>query len=151
MSDRVSPTLTTLTTAAAMLAAMTVAGCSASRPTETADQSEMTHEVLLTPETFDSIVRSEKAALIDFSADWCAPCQQMKPEVAQIADEMQDELVVAVADMTDNDDAPAAPVAVAWNVEGYPTFILVRNGEELARTSGSMRAGKLTSWVRENL
>ena len=147
MIDRLKRTLT-LTVAAVAVVAV---GCSANRPVEQPEQSELSSEVQLTPDTYESIVHSEQAALIDFSADWCGPCQLMKPEVARIAEDMKGELVVAIADMTDNESAPAAPAAVAWKVEGYPTFILVRNGQELGRRSGSMPSGELTSWVRENL
>lgn len=130
-----------------LLGLVLAVGCSSSRSVETLTVTA--HEQKLTPDNYDAIVKSAKPALIDFSAAWCGPCQAVKPDVEALAREMDGELVVAIADMTERGKAAAAPVAAAWNIEAYPTFVLVREGQELARHEGA--PGDLKGWVRSNL
>ena len=137
---------------------LALAGCSSSRPSEQLTEAQADDiaagealERQLTPETYTAIVKSKTPALIDFSAAWCGPCQKMKPEVAALAKQLDGQLVVAIADMTDNEKAVAAPVAVAWEIDGYPTFVLVKDGVEIDRQVGGLPPGELTEWVRGNL
>lgn len=106
------------------------------------------HEVELTPETFEELVHADTPVLVDFSAAWCGPCQEVKPQVERLAADREGSLVVAIADMTER-DAVANPIAEAWNVSGYPTFVLVRNGQELGRAIGA--PANLAEWVDSHL
>ena len=107
------------------------------------------HEVALTPDSYETVMASGKPVLVDFSATWCGPCMQAKPEVEELAADMQNELVVAVADMSAAKPA-ASPIARAWGVSGYPTFVLIKDNTEVARSVG-MPYGSLEDWVREHL
>jgi thioredoxin 2 len=42
-------------------------------------------------------------------------------------------------------------VAGRLRIQGIPAFILFRNGQEVARTSGSQSAGQLLGWARAAL
>ena len=108
------------------------------------------HEQSLTAANYNEIVHSDTPALIDFSAAWCGPCQLLKPEVEAIAAKMDGELVVAIADMTDNHESPAAPIAVSWDVNAYPTLVLVKNGQELDRLVGPSPE-ELQPWIERSL
>ena len=123
-------------------------GCSS--PPPPTELTVTSHERELTPGNYQEIVHSKTPALIDFSAAWCGPCQQMKPEVESLAQNMDGELVVAIADMTDRKDAPVAPIASAWKIQGFPTFVLVRDGKEIDRMVGA-NVGGLEAWVRSKL
>jgi len=45
-------------------------------------------------EEFDALINSDKLVLIDFYADWCAPCKKMKPYLDEISKDMADNVVI---------------------------------------------------------
>ncbi len=51
---------------------------------------------------FDALLNSDKLVLIDFYADWCAPCKKMKPYLDEISKDMADKVVVIRINADDN-------------------------------------------------
>ncbi len=85
----------------------------------------------LTEATFDEeVLKSDKPVLVDFNADWCGPCQMLKPTVEQIASET-DAVKIASVNIDDNDD-----LAYRYNVSSIPCLVLFKNGEEVKRCVG---------------
>lgn len=56
----------------------------------------------MTKQQFEELLNSEKLVLIDFYADWCAPCKKMKPYLAEISKEMADKVVVVRINVDEN-------------------------------------------------
>jgi thiol-disulfide isomerase/thioredoxin len=74
--------------------------------------------------------------LLDFTASWCGPCQQMRPNVEQLA---RKGYPVKVIDFDRSRD-----VAERYQVSSIPTFIVVdSSGRPLARTEGYQPAADL--------
>jgi thioredoxin 1 len=51
---------------------------------------------------FEALLNSEKLILVDFYADWCAPCQKMKPYLEEITNEMASTVTVIRVNADDN-------------------------------------------------
>lgn len=86
----------------------------------------------LTIDKFNELIKSEKIVLVDFYADWCAPCKKMKPYLEEISKEMADKVEVIRINADDNQQLckdlkiDALPVlqiyknkALTWNHSGY--------------------------------
>lgn len=56
----------------------------------------------MTMAQYRSLTNSNKLVLVSFSADWCAPCQRMKPFIDQISREYKDRIVVVRIDVDAN-------------------------------------------------
>ena len=80
-----------------------------------------------------TIAESEVPVLVDFYADWCAPCKVMAPAVDQLAARHQGRLLVA---KVDTDKSPRT--AQSFDIRGIPTVIVFENGREVNRASGAM-------------
>jgi thioredoxin 1 len=89
-------------------------------------------------ETFRDILKSGIPVLVDFYADWCGPCQMMKPVLQELHQKFGDKLRILKIDVDKN---PA--VAQAFEVQGIPTLILFKNEEIAWRQSGAMPAKQL--------
>ncbi len=86
----------------------------------------------VTYDTFESkILQAAKPALVDFWADWCAPCKRIAPVVEELAEEYAGKMLVARMDVDDNRQTPGH-----YGVQGIPTLILFKNGKEATRLVG---------------
>ena len=64
--------------------------------------------------------------LIEFHTSWCGYCKKQQPELEQM-----DKIWIG---QVDAEKAPA--IAVNFKVNSFPTFLIMKNGEELERFSG---------------
>ena len=81
--------------------------------------------------TFQEIIKGEIPVLVDFYADWCAPCKIMNPILKKIKKNMGDNLKIIKINVDNNQQ-----VARKFQVRGIPTFILFKNNEVKWRQSG---------------
>lgn len=83
-------------------------------------------------EDFDRTVRKASVpVLVDFYADWCAPCRMVAPLMDEIAKRSVGRLLVA---KVDTDRAPS--VALTLGIQSIPTVILFHGGKETRRAVG---------------
>jgi thioredoxin len=85
-----------------------------------------------TPETFKDLTR-EGSVLVDFWGPRCQPCLQMMPTVEKLEEESAGVVRVVKVNASENRD-----VCRELRVFGLPTYILLRDGEELERLSGEV-------------
>ncbi|MDG1237388.1 MAG: thioredoxin [Flavobacteriales bacterium] len=87
--------------------------------------------------TFQEIIKSDHPVLVDFHADWCAPCKTMNPILKNIKKELGDKLKIIKINVDNNQQ-----VANRFQVKGIPTFILFQNSEVKWRQSGVLSETK---------
>jgi thioredoxin 1 len=80
---------------------------------------------------FNTIINSSTPVLVDFFAEWCAPCKVQSPILVEIARELSGKLKVIKIDIDKNPE-----IAARFQVRGVPTLALFRNGNMLWRQSG---------------
>jgi thioredoxin 1 len=80
--------------------------------------------------------------LTDFYADWCGPCQAMKPALEKFETEYKDKVTVTRVDVDKNEK-----LAAQSNIMGIPTFVIYKDNVEIARRSGAMPYDVFKSWV----
>ena len=95
---------------------------------------------------YKHIAHSDVPILVDFSADWCAPCRAMEPVFARAAGELEPEVRIAKVDTQASSD-----IATRYGIRAIPTMILFKGGAELGRVSGAMDLGRLLSWVYQTI
>lgn len=98
-----------------------------------------------TRENFDELVASG-TTLVDVWGPDCRPCLALKPHVEKLAEARDDVKVVML-------EAPKARrVCIRLKVHGLPTFLLMRDGEEVARLSEStISPTQLHDWLDKSL
>ena len=67
----------------------------------------------------DWVMRSERPAIIDFYADWCAPCKRLEPRLRQIAQIYNGEVDFYRIDVDDNPD-----IAAAFQIRNIPCLLI---------------------------
>jgi len=100
---------------------------------------EMAEPFEVTDASFESdVLDSEEAVLVDFWAEWCAPCKMIAPIVHELAEEYEGSLKVAKLDADVNPNT-----MMAYGVMGIPTLILFKGGEIVERITGFMPKERL--------
>ena len=83
--------------------------------------------------------------LIKFSAEWCGPCKAMNNVVNKVL------VKFPALEFEDIDVEDNINIVEHYNVKNLPTFVIVDNDKEIARTSGSMTQSKFESWLVLNI
>jgi len=94
----------------------------------------------------EKVLKSDKPVLVDFWAEWCAPCRMIAPALDEISQEMGDRIKVVKVNVDDN---PATPAQ--YGVRGIPALMIVRNGEVIAQQVGAAPKATLVSWINSVL
>ncbi len=85
---------------------------------------------------------NDRLVVVDVGASWCGPCRMIAPHFEALASEFGSSAVFAKVD-----GDQARDVAAHLRVEGFPTFVFLRQGVELDRLVGADAEG-LTRRVR---
>lgn len=88
------------------------------------------------------VLNSDLPVLIDFNADWCGPCQMLKPVIHELAEELDAVKFVSV----NVDDVPE--LAEEFEVFSIPCLVLVKDGKEADRRIGSAPKHVLEGWLK---
>ena len=90
--------------------------------------------VEITDETFiNKVLNAELPVVVEFRADWSPFCKQMTPIVAAVAVGSGDTFIVGRLDIDKNPET-----LQAYKVDGIPTYLVFRDGKEVARFAGAM-------------
>ncbi|MCI8300123.1 MAG: thioredoxin [Lachnospiraceae bacterium] len=80
---------------------------------------------------FNSVKNSGKPVLLDFYADWCAPCRMVSPIVEEIAEEHPQYLIGKI----NIDREPE--LAQQFKILSIPTLAVIKNGELISQSAGA--------------
>jgi thioredoxin 1 len=84
----------------------------------------------LTDKNFQQQTKN-KVVLVDFWAEWCAPCKMMAPVLNDVADELTGNAFVGKLNIEQYQS-----MAQQFNVRSIPTLIIFKNGKEVKRFVG---------------
>lgn len=90
---------------------------------------------------FDNIVKTGETVLVDFYTEWCGPCNVLKPILEGLSEKVNDITFTKV------DVSEEYRLGARFKINHVPTMILMKNGEEIARTSSMSR---LEEWLDSN-
>ncbi|MGI6367913.1 MAG: thioredoxin [Anaerolineae bacterium] len=92
------------------------------------------------------VLDAARTVLVDFWADWCAPCKMMEPLLERLADAHADTLLVLKADVKASPD-----LVERYNVTNLPTLVVFKQGEAVAHLTGAMPLGVLEKRLQQHL
>ncbi len=101
----------------------------------------------VTDDSFETdVLKASGPVLVDFWAEWCAPCKMIAPALEEIGAEFKDRLTVVKVNIDENPGAPNT-----YGVRGIPTLILFKDGKPAATKIGAAPKSALKEWVTASL
>jgi thioredoxin 1 len=87
----------------------------------------------VTDKTFDAeVLKSDKPVIVDFWAEWCAPCRAIAPIIKQLADEHGDQVKIVKMNI---DESPQTPGQ--YGVRAIPTVLAFQDGQVREQLQGA--------------
>jgi len=87
----------------------------------------------VTDATFEGeVLKSETPVLVDFWAEWCAPCRAIAPIVKELADQYGDKVKVVKINI---DESPQTPGT--YGIRSIPTVLAFNNGQVVSQLTGA--------------
>ena len=89
-------------------------------------------EIELTDENFvQEVMDSTKPVMVDFWAEWCAPCRMLSPIVSELAQEYEARIRVGKLNVDKNPET-----ASRFGIMSIPTLIFFKNGNVVDKLVG---------------
>lgn len=96
----------------------------------------------LSESDFRAALATHAPLLVDFYADWCAPCRAMAPVVESLARDHGSYLTVGKLNVDDH-----GRIAISNSVRSIPTLIFFAGGQEVDRLVGFPGPAEVKSWA----
>ncbi|MSQ22441.1 MAG: thioredoxin [Dehalococcoidia bacterium] len=94
----------------------------------------MAHPIAVTDVDFDEqVLKSTIPVLVDFWADWCAPCKMIAPMVDDLANEYDGKVTFFKLDV---DASPET--SMKFGIRSIPTLLLFKNGKPVDQVVGAV-------------
>jgi len=92
------------------------------------------------------VLASEHPVLVDFTATWCGPCQQLAPVIDSLAEKYDGKAKVGKVDVDSNQGT-----AARYQVRGIPTLLVFKGGQVVDQVVGAVSKEKLTDMLQTQL
>lgn len=78
------------------------------------------------------VLQVRQPVLVDFWAEWCAPCRMLAPVIEAVAEKYADTARVVKLNVDENPS-----ISQRYGIKGIPTLILFKDGREEERIVGA--------------
>ena len=106
----------------------------------------MTEILNLNQSNFSTIIHSEnKLILVDFWAEWCAPCKMLAPILEEISKDLEEKILICKVNLDENQD-----LASEFSIKSIPTLLLFENGKLKDTKVGLLSKMDLLNWIDQS-
>ena len=94
----------------------------------------------------DKVVKSDKLTIVDFWAEWCAPCRMLTPTVEELAGEYQGQVNIGKLNVDENNQT-----ATKYGIRSIPTLLFFKGGSIVKQVVGVRTKDELKEVIQENI
>jgi len=94
----------------------------------------------------EKVIKSDKLAVVDLTAEWCGPCRMVGPIIHELAEEYGDRIVAGELNVDEN---PAT--TAAYRVRNIPTVLFIKKGEVVDKQVGAVPKATYKGIIEKHL
>ncbi len=107
----------------------------------------MTKPIAVTDAEFEQeVLQADTPVLVDFWADWCAPCHAIAPALDELAEEYDGKVKFVKIDTEENFDAMSE-----YGIRGLPTLLIFKGGERVDQVTGAVATAQVKQTLEKAL
>ena len=105
--------------------------------------SDQSKTVTLTEENFErEVLASEGPVLVDFWADWCAPCHRIAPVLEELAGDFEGRATIGKVNVDEQ-----TALAKRYGIRSIPALVFFHGGEVVDQSAGVRPKEALATWL----
>ena len=94
----------------------------------------------------EAVLSHDSLVLVDFFANWCGPCLQLKPVLEELEAHFDTTVKFVQIDVDTSSHYPSQ-----FGVRALPTLMLFKGGENIDLRVGSMNKRQLKEWLEQHI
>jgi thioredoxin 1 len=99
----------------------------------------------VTDQNFEAeVLNSDKPAIIDFWAEWCAPCRAIAPIIKELAEQYGEQVKIAKMDIDSHPNTPGQ-----YGVRAIPTVLAFKGGQVVEQLQGARPKADFEAMVKK--
>ena len=102
--------------------------------------------IKVTDADFDQVIKEKPLVIVDFWAEWCAPCRAIAPIVEDLAKKYAGKVTFAKLNTDENPEVPQR-----YMVMGIPTLLFFKGGKLVDQVVGAMPRAPFEERVKKQL
>ncbi|MFQ5789333.1 MAG: thioredoxin [Acidobacteriota bacterium] len=92
------------------------------------------------------VIGSDQPVVVDFWAEWCAPCRMMAPTIDALAEEYQGRAKIGKLNVDEN-----SSISDKYAIRGIPTVLIIKHGEVKEQVVGVTSKENLSKLIDKHL
>ncbi|MDH5638191.1 MAG: thioredoxin [Nitrospinota bacterium] len=93
-----------------------------------------------------SVLKADKLTIVDFWAEWCAPCRMIAPTLEELAGEYPEQVSIGKLNVDEN-----AQTATKYGIRSIPTLLFFKDGAVLKQVVGVRSKAELKQVIDQNV
>lgn len=94
----------------------------------------------------ETVLNSDKVAVLDFWAEWCGPCKMIGPHIEEMAKEYEGKAVIGKVNVDLNNE-----ISFKYGIRSIPTVLYIKNGEVVDKQVGATTKATLVEKLESQL
>jgi thioredoxin 1 len=94
----------------------------------------------------EKVVKSDKLAVVDLSAEWCGPCRIVSPIIHELAAEYEGRILAGELNVDEN---PA--ITALYKVRNIPTVLFIKGGQVVDKQVGAVPKASYKALIEKHI
>lgn len=106
----------------------------------------MSNVVEVTDGNFEEIIlRADRLAVLDFGAEWCAPCKKIEAILGELAPQWKDKVIIGSLDIATSPETPRR-----YGIMNIPQVLFFKNGQLVETVVGVLPKAKFEEKLKNH-